>query len=151
MSGDGAAYNIELEYDDIAAVTAAIGGEVTVMGHSYGGPIVIGAATRTDAIAGVVAYEGWPSLLGSPPSYEFGGAVERIQAHIDGGDMGGAVSLMFRDLVGLGDEQLEDMRAQPSWPARLLPRRRCHVSSGPSRPSRWPRTTLPRSRRRFSS
>lgn len=119
MSGDGAAYDIELEYDDIAAVTEAIGGEVTVMGHSYGGPIVIGAATRTDAIAGVVAYEGWPSLLGSPPSYEVGDAVERIQAHIDGGDSDGAVSLVFRDLVGLGDEQLEDMRAQPSWPARL--------------------------------
>ena len=44
MSGDQSTYDIELEYDDIAAVAEAIGQEVTVLGHSYGGPIVIGAA-----------------------------------------------------------------------------------------------------------
>lgn len=119
MSGDGATYSVELEYDDIAAVAEAIGGEVTVLGHSYGGPVVIGAATRTDAIAGVVAYEGWPSLPGSPPSYEAGYVAERIQALVDVGDLDGAVSLLFRDLIGLNEEQVEGMRAQPSWPARM--------------------------------
>lgn len=119
MSSDGATYDIELEYDDIAAVAEAIGGEVTVLGHSYGGPIVIGAATRTDAIARVVAYEGWPSLPGSPPSYEPGDTVERIQALIDEDDPDGAVSLLFRDVVGLDDTEIEGMRAQASWPARV--------------------------------
>lgn len=68
MSGDGDTYDIELEYDDVASVAEAIGPEVTLLGHSYGGPIAIGAATRTDAIARVIAYEGWPSLSGSPPA-----------------------------------------------------------------------------------
>ena len=119
MSGDGGTYDIELEYGDIAAVAEAIGGEVTVLGHSHGGPVVIGAAIRTDAITRVVAYEGWPSLPGSRPSYEPGDAVERIQALVDAGDRDDAVSFVFREIVGLDEAQIEGMRAQPSWPARL--------------------------------
>jgi pimeloyl-ACP methyl ester carboxylesterase len=119
MSGDGTSYDIELEYDDMAAVAEAIGGQVTVLGHSYGSPIVIGAASRTDAIAQVVAYEGWPALAELPPSHELGDTVERIQALVDATDLDGAVSLLFREVVGLDEAQLEGMRAQPSWPARL--------------------------------
>lgn len=119
MSGDGASYDIELEYDDIAAVTEAIGQEVTLLGHSYGGPIAIGAATRTDAVARVIAYEGWPSLSGSPPSYEIGDVAERVQALLHADDRDGAVTLVFRDLVKLDDAQLAQMREQPSWQARL--------------------------------
>lgn len=119
MSGDGDTYDIELEYDDIASVAEAIGQELTLLGHSYGGPIVIGAATRTDAIARVIAYEGWPSLSGSPPAYEIGDAAERIQALLDSDDRDGAVTLVFRDLVGLDETHLADMRTQPFWQARL--------------------------------
>jgi pimeloyl-ACP methyl ester carboxylesterase len=119
MSGDGHTYDIELEYDDIAAVAKAIGQGVTLLGHSYGGPIVIGAATRTDAIARVIAYEGWPSVPGSPPLYEIGDTAERIQVLLDAGDRDGAVSVVFRDLLGLDAAQLEGMRAQRSWKARL--------------------------------
>jgi pimeloyl-ACP methyl ester carboxylesterase len=119
MSGDQSVYDIELEYDDIAAVAEAIGQDVTVLGHSYGGPVVIGAAARTDAIARVIAYEGWPSVAGSPPSYDIGDAAECIQVLLDAGDRDGAVSLVFRDLVGLDEDQLQAMRAQPSWQARL--------------------------------
>jgi pimeloyl-ACP methyl ester carboxylesterase len=119
MSGDQSTYDIGLEYDDIAAVAEAIGQDVTVLGHSYGGPIVIGAAARTDAIARVIAYEGWPSAAGSPPSYDIGDAAERIQALLDAGDRDGAVSVVFRELVGLDEDQLQGMRAQPSWQARL--------------------------------
>lgn len=119
MSGDNSTYDIELEYDDIAAVAEAIGPDVTVVGHSYGGPIVIGAALRTEAIARVIAYEGWPSPAGSPPSYDIRDAVERIQLLLDAGDRDGAVSVVFRDLVGLEEAELEGMRAQPFWQARL--------------------------------
>jgi pimeloyl-ACP methyl ester carboxylesterase len=119
MSGDADTYNIEVEYDDIAAVAEVIGPGVTVLGHSYGGPIAIGAATRTDAIARVIAYEGWPSLSGSPPSDEIGDTAKRIQALLDSDDRDGAVTLVFRDLVGIDETQLEQMRRQPFWQARL--------------------------------
>lgn len=119
MSGDNSTYDIELEYDDLAAVAEAIGRDVTLVGHSYGGAIVIGAALRTEAIARVIAYEGWPSLAGSPPSYDIRGAVERIQLLLDAGDRDGAVSVVFRELVGSEEAELEGMRAQPSWQGRL--------------------------------
>ena len=61
MSGDAPTYDIALEYDDIAAVVDALGQQMTVLGHSYGGPIAIGAATRTQHIARVIAYEGTTS------------------------------------------------------------------------------------------
>lgn len=119
MSGDGATYDIGLEYDDLAAVAEAIGPDVIVVGHSYGGPVVIGAAVRTDAVSHVIAYEGWPSLAGSAPSYDVGDVPDRVQGLLDAGDRDGAVSLVFRDVVGLDEAELEGLRAQPFWQARL--------------------------------
>jgi pimeloyl-ACP methyl ester carboxylesterase len=119
MSGDGIDYAVDREYDDIAAVAEAVGGGVTVVGHSYGGPVVIGAATRTSAIERVVAYEGWPSPEGSPPSYDPGDAPDRIEALVDAGDRDGAIALMFRELVGLSDPEIDWIRNEPSWASRI--------------------------------
>ena len=59
----------------------------------------------------MIAYEGWPSAAGSPPSYDIGDAAERIQALLDAGDRDGAVSVVC-ELVGLDEDQLQT-RAQP--------------------------------------
>jgi pimeloyl-ACP methyl ester carboxylesterase len=119
LSGDGHGYRIEMEYDDIAVVAEALGDNVTVVGHSYGGAVAIGAATRTQAIGRVVAYEGWPAVDGSPPSYDPGNLPERVQALVDSGDRDGAVRAVFSELVGVEDEQLAWMRAQPMWTSRM--------------------------------
>ena len=119
LSGDGDGYRIEMEYDDIAAVAEALGTGVTVFGHSYGGPIAIGAATRTEAIGRVVAYEGWPAVHGSPPSNDPGNLPDRVQALVDSGDRDGAVAVLLTEVVGVEDEQLHWMRAQPMWTSRM--------------------------------
>ena len=63
--GDAAAYDIEREFDDLAAVAEVLaneaGGPVDVVGHSLGGRIALGASLRTAAIRRVVAYEGAPA------------------------------------------------------------------------------------------
>ena len=131
MSGDQSTYDIELEYDDIAAVAEAIGQEVTVLGHSYGGPIVIGAAARTDAIARVIAYEGWPSAAGSPPSYDIGDAAERIQALLDAGDRDGAVSVVFPNWWGwtrTSSKAGPALSGRHGWPQQRLCRENCAPS-----------------------
>lgn len=120
MSGDSADYSVEREYDDIASVADAIGGDVTVVGHSYGGPITLGAATRSAAIAGVVCYEGWPGLPGDPPSYDPGDVPDRIQGLVDAGDRDGAVVVLLEDLLGVGPAQIEQMRAEPWWAGRMV-------------------------------
>ena len=53
-SGDGPAYAIEREYEDVAAVAetlaAGSGTAVAVFGHSYGGRCALGAALLTGTI-----------------------------------------------------------------------------------------------------
>ena len=68
-SGDGPAYAIEREFEDVAAVAEALaeasGAPVGVFGHSYGGRCALGAALLTDTIGRVVSYEGAPTPAGS--------------------------------------------------------------------------------------
>jgi pimeloyl-ACP methyl ester carboxylesterase len=123
LSSDGAEYSIEREYDDIAAVAETIGGGVTVFGHSYAGPIVLGASLRADAIVRAICYEGWPAVTGAPNWYDWfdptGDVPDKLQALLDAGDADGAVAVTFREIVGLSDEQVEVMRGRPEWAGRL--------------------------------
>jgi pimeloyl-ACP methyl ester carboxylesterase len=120
LSSDGAEYSIEREYDDVAAVAESIGNGMTVFGHSYAGPIVLGAALRGDAIARAICYEGWPAVTGGPNWYHSTGDVPaKLQALIDAGDDDGAVAMTFREIVGLSDEQVASMRGRPEWAGRL--------------------------------
>jgi pimeloyl-ACP methyl ester carboxylesterase len=123
LSSDGANYSIECEYDDMAAVAEAVGGGVTMLGHSYGGPIVLGATTRTDAIAGAICYEGWPAVEGRPNWFDWfdptGNLPDRLQTLLDDGDADGAVAVIFREIVGLSDHQVASMRGRPEWAGRL--------------------------------
>jgi pimeloyl-ACP methyl ester carboxylesterase len=70
-SGDSDRYALGSEYGDVAAVAAALaseqGGPVDVLGHSFGGTRVLGAAAFGAPFRRIVLYE--PLLLGmlSPP------------------------------------------------------------------------------------
>ncbi len=69
-SGDGPEYDIEREYEDVAAVIDAVaeasGSRVAVYGHSGGGACAYGAARLTSNLDALVLYEGWP-----PPNPEY--------------------------------------------------------------------------------
>src|SRR4051794_4405783 len=72
-SGDTPAYAIEREFEDVVAVaqtvvSASRSPTVGVVGHSFGGRCVLGAALRTSAIGRVVSYEGAPT----PPGVRYG-------------------------------------------------------------------------------
>jgi pimeloyl-ACP methyl ester carboxylesterase len=55
-SGDARDYRIEREFEDVVAVVAAIGGPVTLLGHSYGGICAMEAALRTSAVRRLILY-----------------------------------------------------------------------------------------------
>lgn len=59
-SGDGEAYSLDREIDDMRAVIQAIDGSPTLFGHSFGGLCALEAA-RTTAIERLILYE--PALL----------------------------------------------------------------------------------------
>ncbi len=120
-SGDAAAYTIEREFEDIAAVAedaaARAGGPVDVLGHSYGGRCALGASLLTSSIRRVVAYEGAPVPAGS--SYRPDGLLEAVRGSLARGDPDGALSGFLGGVVGMSKADLERYRAEPVWPARV--------------------------------
>ncbi len=120
-SGDGPAYAIDREYEDLAAVAEALAGEsgapVDVLGHSYGGRCALGAALMTTAIRRVVSYEGAPAPAGS--TYQPTGIEARLRERLVAGDRDGALALFLTEVVGMSAADLAAYRANPIWPVRM--------------------------------
>jgi pimeloyl-ACP methyl ester carboxylesterase len=116
-SGDTTPYDPAREAEDLAAVIVAVGGEAAVLGHSSGAILALLAAA-----------EGVPvtHLFLSEPPFRFGEAEpapdlpERLQALVDGGQPGEAVTLFQREGVGLPEAVVEQIRASPLF-ASLVP------------------------------
>ena len=119
-SGDGPAYAIEREFEDVAAVADAVaadvGAAVDVFGHSYGGRCALGAALLADSIRRVISYEGAPTQPGS--SYHPAGIEARLRERIAAGDRDGALATFLGEVVGMGVADLAAYRADPIWPVR---------------------------------
>jgi pimeloyl-ACP methyl ester carboxylesterase len=120
-SGDTQPYEIEREFEDIAAVAGAVarddGLSVDVIGHSYGGRCALGAALLTESIRRVVSYEGAPS----PPASRYGDeALLRDLADLDRtGRHDALLEAFLRRVVGMDDAALAAYRADPVWPLRV--------------------------------
>jgi pimeloyl-ACP methyl ester carboxylesterase len=124
-SGDGPAYSIEREYEDLAAVADAAAAEagvpVDVVGHSYGGRCALGAALLTSSIGRLVVYEGAPSppdAAGGQRGYRPSGVESRIAGFIEAGDRDAALVTFMREIVRMPAADLEAFRADPIWPVR---------------------------------
>jgi pimeloyl-ACP methyl ester carboxylesterase len=121
-SGDAPEYALERELEDVAAVVDAIaqasGSKVDIYGHSYGGECAFGAALLTTNIRSLVLYEGWPPVM--PEKLKFPrGVEERLDALVASGDREAALELFWREVVKVTEEDIQAIRAQPTWPSRL--------------------------------
>jgi len=121
-SGDHPDYAIEREYDDVAAVidrvAAEAGSGVDVYCSSFGGLCTFGATTLSASIRRLALYEAWPPVRPeafAPPA----GVMERIEALLAAGKREAALEAAYREILGLSEEQLDELRAQPAWPARI--------------------------------
>ena len=56
-SGDADAYSLDRECEDIAAVIAAIGSAVNLLGHPFGGPCALEATRLTPNVRRLILYE----------------------------------------------------------------------------------------------
>jgi pimeloyl-ACP methyl ester carboxylesterase len=119
-SGDGPAYSIEREYEDLAAVAGWLatesGGPVDVVGHSFGGRVGLGSALLTDRLRRLVVYEGAPA----PPGLAFHDAqlldrLDRLEAR---GDLDELMATFMTEVVGLSAADLAAYRVSPTWPIR---------------------------------
>ncbi len=116
-SGDAPDYALEREYEDVAAVLRAAGPGASLLGHSFGALCAMEAALRVPGLRRLVLYEPGFPVDGAalyPP-----GLLDRLRALLDAGDRDGFLAAFFRDGAGLSDAQIDTLRADPSWPARL--------------------------------
>lgn len=121
-SGDGPDYALEREYEDVAAVVdaeaARWGGPVDLLGHSYGGNVAFGATLLTSCVRRLVMYEGWPM-----PDIEDRTTSPEILAELDAllasGQREAMMEAFFRRIVHYSDDEIETVKAAPSWPGRV--------------------------------
>lgn len=116
-SGDAEPYEIEREYEDVAAVVRAAGQDVVLLGHSYGALCAMEAALLVDNLSRLVLYE--PAF---PPDEEPiypPGTRERYEAILAEGRREALLETFFREIVSMTDEMMAALRADPSWPARV--------------------------------
>lgn len=115
QSGDAPHYDIEREFEDVAAVVETLDSPVLLFGHSYGAICALEAAFRTDKLAGLILYE--PPIANE--SIYAPGQLDRLATLLAAGDRDGMVAAFFTEVVGLPPQHLEIARASPAWPDRV--------------------------------
>jgi pimeloyl-ACP methyl ester carboxylesterase len=118
-SGDHDPYDVEREFEDVAAVVDALaahhGAAVDVYGHSGGASFALGAASLTSNVGRLVLYE--PAV--DPGALLPHGFLDRLEGLFADGDHEGVVETFCRQVLHMPDEQLAVYREHPSWAARV--------------------------------
>ena len=113
-SSDHGSYSPDREVDDIAAVIDAVGGPVSLYGHSSGAALAIAAAVKLrKQVTKLAIYEAPYSLDGAArkSAEEYNVALKQALASEHNGE---AVALFVRS-VGVSDAQVQAMRKMPMW------------------------------------
>ncbi len=117
QSGDASVYELEREFEDVAAVTAAAGSGASLLGHSFGALCAMEAALRVSNLRKLVLYEpGFPAggMKIYPP-----GAMEKLQALLDANDRDRLLTTYFGDMVGMSASDVAVLRNDPFWTTRM--------------------------------
>jgi pimeloyl-ACP methyl ester carboxylesterase len=116
-SGDSEDYSIEREFEDVAAMVDSIGEPANLLGHSYGAVCALEAALLTRNVRKLVLYEPGMNVTGEqiyPPGF-----IYQLDALLEAGERDGVISTMFRDLVGMPQEEVEYLRSLSAWQERV--------------------------------
>jgi pimeloyl-ACP methyl ester carboxylesterase len=116
-SGDGPAYDLQREAEDVAAVVESIGAPVSIVGHSFGALCAAEAARISPNVHRLILYEGLPvrGADGFRP-----GAIDRLEALLASGDVERMLLTMLRDVADLPAQDIELLRSQrDAWQRRL--------------------------------
>lgn len=118
-SGDHPDYDIQREYEDVAAVVdhlaKASGSRVLVFGHSFGGTCALMATGLSDQIAGLVLYE---PPLNSDEAVLGREVTDRLRSLLVGSGGGAVLEEFYTEVVGMSSEDVARLRTLPTWTAR---------------------------------
>ncbi len=113
-SGDTPEYAIEREFEDLAALVDSLGEPANLLGHSFGATCALGAVPLARNLRKLVLYEPAPGIPSVPTS-----STERMEELIRRGERDQAMTIFFRDVLEVSEEELEQFRAAPTWPMRV--------------------------------
>lgn len=118
-SGDAPEYDLKREYEDVAAIVDSIDEPVHLLGHSYGAICVLEASLLTENLRSLILYEPpVPWEIVGPELYSEE-TVSEMEALLETGEDEATLVVFMRDLLGLPEEQLKELRSSPSWQGRV--------------------------------
>lgn len=101
-------YSLDTEVEDLVAWLELEDRPADLVAHSYGGLVAVEAVRRGVEVRSLVLYE--------PVARPFaGGALPRLTAALERGDLDAAVEIINVDLSGYSREHVADLRAGPHW------------------------------------
>ena len=108
-SEDAAAYAVEREIEDLAAMIGVAGGSAAVFGYSSGAVLALRAAAQRVAMTKLALYDAPPAQSPEHPA--------RLASLIAAGRRGEAVEYFQQNLVGIPAEVVAQLRHAPFRPA----------------------------------
>jgi pimeloyl-ACP methyl ester carboxylesterase len=112
-SSDGQGYEVEREFEDVAAVVRDAGEGALLVGHSYGGLIAAAAAQLLDGLPRLVLYE--PPMGGVLGGDEL---IDRWERLIRDGDRDLMVREFFREVAGFAEDEIDELALSLVWERR---------------------------------
>lgn len=112
-SGDTTPYSIEREYEDIAAVAAAIDRPVDIVGHSFGAACVLGAAPLIPNLRRLVLYE--PPMLREPQTPQRAELLSRMDQALTEGNREAVVLILLAEMLKVPLPAVDRLRTMPAW------------------------------------
>lgn len=111
QSMDTAKYSHDKEVDDLAAMVVLAGVGTSILGHSFGGGVVLAYMIRDGFRGKVIMYEPMNSILREVS----GGYLQELKVLVNRGDLDAATFLAQTKLVGLPAAGVETFRSSPYW------------------------------------
>ncbi|MFC4440142.1 MULTISPECIES: alpha/beta fold hydrolase [Natrialbaceae] len=112
-SGDDAEYELEQEFEDVAAVVDAIDDPVTLLGHSSGALLSLEAALRTDNLHKLILYEP-PIQVGDHELYSEEVLAE-MKRLLNAGRNEEVLVLFLQEIAQSTPEEIDEQRSAPDW------------------------------------
>jgi pimeloyl-ACP methyl ester carboxylesterase len=152
QSGDTQPYAVEREIEDIEAIIEAVGGSASLYGLSSGAALALETANKVPAKVKKAALYEPPYVVDDshpplPADY-----IPHLKQLIAEGRRGDAVEYFMTAAIGLPEEYLAPMRADPSWASMKDVAHTLHydgtimgqnMAGKPFRPNQWPNATMP--------
>lgn len=112
-SGDADQYELDREFEDVAAVVDAIDKPVTLLGHSSGALLALEAALRTDNLNKLILYE--PPIPVSDHELYDEAVLAEMERLLDEGENEQVLVTFLQEIAQSMPEEIAEQRAAPSW------------------------------------